>query len=349
MQTNSSDFPKKLQESVVKGVEWVVRYQKRDGELDDCGKELVAYYKMVQMAAVTGQIQPGIRCLRYIKRNMVNANGELCSGDGTIKTHFSHLQPNYANYMDGWIAIGSWLLGDYAFANLICENLIKQRCPEYGRITTGPEKWSGCPRYDVLTNASAGRAFMLCGKYSDALRIADFLTEVTRNEHQRDRATGLDMSFDANWNHVEPPTESDRVHYRLDLTQKGERVFCPAFACAFLCEIGQLSRKREHMDAAKFYFDVIADTIEFKERSLSNGKSGWAAGMLWVSTGDKRYQEAATQIVQKVLARQRADGEFGSLANGKESHLSKRLESTAEHTTWVAHYLRMNSLGLWNH
>ncbi len=349
MQINNPDFPKKLQESVVKGTEWVVQYQKEDGELDDCGKELVAYYKMVQMAALTGQIQSGIHCLQYIKRNMVNANGELCSGDGTIKTYFSHFQPNYANYMDGWIAIGSWLLGDYAFANSICENLIKQRCPKHGGIPTGPEKWSGRLRYDVLTNASAGRAFLLCGKHDEALHIADFLIEVTCYKHQRDRATGLDMSFDANWNHVEPPSESDRVHYRLDMTQKGERIFCPAFASAFLCEVRHISGKREHLDAAKAYFDVIAGTIEFKEGSLSNGKSGWAAGMLGLAIGDKRYREAAAQIVPKVLARQREDGEFGSSGTGQESLLPKRLETTAEHVTWVAHYLRMNSLGLWSY
>lgn len=350
MQANEPDFREKLKASVIKGAEWVVQHQKEDGELADCGKELVAYYKMVQMAAVTGQIRPGIRCLQYIKNNLVNSYGELCSGDGTIKTYFEHFQLNYANYIDGWVAIGSWLLGDYASANQICNNLIAQQCPNHGGIPTGPEKWVGLQRYDVLTNASSGRAFLLCGKHDAALRIADFLTEMTHQKHQRDRATGLDMSFDTEWNHVESPSEDDRVHYRLDLTQKGQRIFCPAFACSFLCEVSQISGNSAHLEAAKTYFDVIVSSIEFREGSLSNGKSGWASGMLGLATGDRFCKEASAQIVRKVLARQKTDGEFGSSSvAGEEGPLPRRLESTAEHTTWVAHYLRMDSLGLWSY
>ena len=348
-----------LQLSVKQGVDWLTRWQKPNGEFKGCGKELAGYYKALYMFAVCGRLESGIRCLRYVKENLQNNKGELCSGQS--KTSFPRLQRNLANYMDGWVAIGSWLLGDYGFANRLSLVLKSQQNNSHGGVATGPKKWSGRPRYDIATAASCGRAFFITGQHNAASAAADFLVEALK--HQSDLKQGMDLCFDEKWMRLDAPDPSERTYYRLDLGSRGEKVWFPAFSCAFLCEMHQLSGSDTHLKAAMEYFRVIMDTIEFKEGTLANGKSGWSAGLLALATGQKKYMGAVKLIVPNVLKRQREDGEFGPSPRsqraqgagstdqgGERSHapLPRRLETTAEFTTWSAQYLRMHTLGLWN-
>lgn len=331
--------------AVSRGAEWLIRHQNPDGSFADCKNELVSTYKALLAFAVSGNTEAGVRCLRYIKAHNLNGERELSSGDGSVKTTFPSNQRNFANYMDGWVAIGAWLLGDFEFAARICQRLLQQQAA-HGGILTGPEKWSGVPRYDVLTNASLGRAFLHTGMRNESRLVADFLAEAVAPRHQRTPDTALDMSFDVSWNHVESFDPNERVYYRLIFGQRGERVFCPAFACAFLCEIAQLGDKDKYLGAACKYLSSIIRTPEFVDQSLANGKSGWAAGMLAVAAQDEGARKAALQIMPKMLARQREDGEFAAASGAVEqTPFAKRLESTAEHVAWAVEYQRLLTLG----
>jgi hypothetical protein len=325
---------------VNRGIAWLIERENADGSFAECGSELVSSYKALLAFAKAGKVEEGIRCLRYIQKNNVNADGELSSGDGSIKTNFPGNQRNFANYMDGWVAIGSWLLGDYKFATTICDGLIKQQA-SHGGVLTGPKKWCGQPRYDILTAASCGRAFLITGKLKEAIKVADFISDVLKRQRTPDKS--LDMSFDENWKHVETPSAEDRVYYRLDYDSKGERVFCPAFSCAFLCEISQISQNKEHLAAARKYLTVIEQTPEFKAKTLANGKSAWAAGMLAIAAKDKDAERAALAIMPQMLARQKADGAFGS---GDQTPFAKVIESTAEHAAWSLEYVKLLAMGL---
>jgi hypothetical protein len=331
--------------AVLRGTEWLIRRQNADGSFSECGDELVSTYKAPLAFAVSGNTEAGVRCLEYIKTHNLNGEGELSSAGGGVKTTFPNNQRNFANYMDGWVAIGAWLLGDFGFAARICERLLPQQAA-HGGILTGPEKWSGTPRFDVLTNASLGRAFLHTGMRDKARSVADFLAQVVAPQHQRTPKEAFDMSFDVEWNHVEPLDPKDRPYYRLLYSQRGERVFCPAFACAFLCEMARLDNQVRYLGAAREYLSVITRTPEFLDQSLANGKSGWAAGMLAVASRDESAKQAALQIMPKMLARQREDGEFAAASGADQTPLAKRLESTAEHVAWALQYQRLLALGL---
>ena len=354
---SNSNLMFSLKNSVKSGGEWLVRKQELDGSFKNCPFELCAYYKAPLMFSSCGIIVPGIRSLTYIKKNLQNEKGELCSG--LEKTKYSRMQRNLANYMDGWVAIGSWRLGDYKFSESIVLKLKSQQYSVHGGIATGPEKWSGDLRFDLATAASCGRAFLLSGHRKEAFAAGDFLVEALN--HQFNLNSGLNLCFDQNWTSMDYPDQSERSYYRLELKERGEKVWFPAFSCAFLCELFQISNKNDYLESAKTYFSTISETIEFKEGSLANGKSGWAAGLLAYITGDKKYLEAVKIIVPNVLARQREDGEFGpsprSKSHGKKSSsdkiestppLPRRLETTAEFTTWITEYIRFYSMGLWD-
>lgn len=355
-----SDFNlrRELQSATKRGVSWVAQRQEQNGEFNGCAKELVAYYKVLLLFAFCGLHDPGVRCLNYVKQNLLNNKGELCTGN--LKTTFLRMQRNLANYMDGWVAIGSWFLGDYEFANSISLLLKSQQSAYHGGVLTGPEKWAGRPRYDLATTASCGRAFFFTGHHDAALKAADFLKEALK--HQSDLKLELDLCFDDRWNRVDAPDPQERTYYRLDHTSRGEKVWFPAFSSAFLCEIFQVKKDIAYLEAAKEYFKIVEATPEFREGTLANGKSGWAAGLLGLATKEKKHVESLRLIVPNVLARQKEDGEFGpsprssatqrnTSAGGRDISnvpLARRLETTAEFTIWSAQYLRMYSWGLWN-
>ena len=337
-----------LKHGMQSGVSWLAARLASDGSFIGCEAELVAHYKAPLAFAVTGQVAEGVSCLTYIRHHLRSPSGELASGDGTIKTAFERNQRNFANYMDGWVAIGAWLLGEFGFAQEIVERLAQDQSPHHGGIPTGPAKWAGSKRYDILTNASACRAFLSTGRLENAERCAQFLCAVVRPEHQRDAETVLDMSFSETWDHVEPPMAEERPYYRLDMSTRGERVFCPAFACAVLCEMSLLDRQPEYLSAAERYVRVILSIPEYKDGTLSNGKSGWATGSYGLASGNKDSIVAAHAIVPKVLARQSPDGGFAS-ATGADMPRAQHLETTAEHTAWLAEYIRLAAHGLWRH
>lgn len=329
--------------AIALGTTWLTSHQLAAGSFADGGDELVSTYKAPLAFALAGQTEAGVKCLQYIKTHNLNGDGELASGDGSHKTGFASNQRNFANYMDGWVAIGAWLLGDYGFAARLSTRLLPQQAA-HGGFPTGPEKWSGKTRYDILTNASIGRAMLLAGLPTAADKVADFLVQVVAPAHQAHLPQAFDMSFDANWNPVVPDDPADRRYYQFLYGTRGERVFCPAFACAFLCEMAALRGRNDLLTAARHYLDVILQTPEFRDASLSNGKSGWASGLLALA-GDDGARAAALQIMPNMLARQRPDGEFAAAGDG-EVPWAKRLEATAEHVAWAREYLRLATLGL---
>lgn len=169
-----------LEKSVKRGTDWLEALQKQTGEFDGYGTDLAGYYKALLMFAICGRLEAGGKCLSYLKEKLCADSGELSVGGQ--KTSLTRMQRNLANYMDGWVALGAWLLGDYLLGNKICLILSTQRGP-HGGILNGPLKWAVTERYDLATAASCGRAYLLlCGFRSEALSAAGLLIEAL--EHQ---------------------------------------------------------------------------------------------------------------------------------------------------------------------
>lgn len=343
------NIEQRLNVAVARGVAWLVSRQLPDGEFEGCGKDLAGYYKSLLAFEICGRLDAGGRCLSYVRDNFVHEDGTLSSG--LEKTSLTRMQRNLANYMDGWVAIGAWQLGDLQLAERIVTQLVHHQCESHGGIETGPARWALRQRYDLATAASCGRAFLMTGHRSPALDAAEFLAKAL--EHQRDPEHGLDLCFDAEWHPLDAEDPSEMTYYRFDLSKRGEKVWFPAFSCAFLCEVFGVSKNHAHLDAARRYFEYVTNTPEFKERSLANGKSGWAAGLLGGITGEVGYCDALSWIVDNVLTRQRSDGEFGpaprSQVMGEDrdrAPIPRRLERTSEFTTWSAVFQRMHSMGI---
>lgn len=352
----------RLRETVFRGAQWLEQRANPDGSFRGCERDLAGYYKSLLAFAVCGRIERGARALAYLRVHLRGPEGEFASG--LTKTSLERMQRNLANYMDGWIAIGAWLLSDYELSDDACRRLIAQQSQTHGGILTGPEKWVGRPRYDLSTAASCGRAFLIAGHGAAAVAAADFIAEALA--HQTDHERGLDLCYDDHWRPLGAPDPAERGYYRFDLSRRGEKVWFPAFCSAFLCEVYQVTRESRYLAAAEDYYTFIARCPEFRNGAIANGKSGWASGLLARATGKVEYVAALARIVPNVLARQRENGEFGesptaagvggpgvaAVAHGSAdkgetpSALARRLERTAEFTVWSAEFLRLQALGL---
>ncbi|MCX6376190.1 MAG: hypothetical protein NTU88_09215 [Armatimonadetes bacterium] len=351
----------RLQETVDRGIGWLESRTNEDGSFRGCEHELASYYKSLLAFAVCGKVHTGAKSLLYLRSNLRNAQGELASGES--KTSITRMASNLANYMDGWIAIGAWLLWDYELAEEVCRRLEAQQSPKHGGVLTGPIKWAGRTRYDLSTAASCGRAFLFAGHSTAAVAAADFIVEALT--HQSNPSGWLDLCFDEEWNRLEAPDPSEQTYYRFDLSKRGEKVWFPAFSSAFLCEMHQMTKDPRYLGAAEEYYTFIARCPELLSGTIANGKAGWASGLLARATGKTEYAAALAQIVPNVLSRQRDNGEFGESPTARRgsaiaaasasapaeeaetpSSLGRRLERTAEFTVWSAEFLRMHAYGL---
>jgi hypothetical protein len=338
-----------LRRSVERGIDWVESQLQPDGSFAGSKDDLAGYYKSMLALAVCGRLESGARCRSFLRGHFRGADSELAFVG--VKTSIERMARNLANYMDGWVAIGAWLLEDFELADDLARRLIVAQSERHGGILTGPERWAGAPRYDLATAASCGRAFLFCG-YRDAARAAgDFLVEAL--VHQTAPHERLDLVFDSDWHALAAPDDSERTYYRFELARRGEKVWFPAFSCAFLCELHGLTRDSRHLRAAEDYYGFIERTPEFQDETIANGKSGWSAGLLRIATGKERYRSALCRIAGNVLGRQSEDGEFGAAgaaggesAGGDLRDMPRRLERTAEFTTWTAEFLRMSAAGV---
>jgi hypothetical protein len=177
-----------------------------------------------------------------------------------------------------------------------------------------------------------------------------FLTDALLK--QRDPEHWLDLSFEDGWSPVDAVDPSERTYFRLDRTAPGEKVWFPAFASGFLCELHQVTGEPSFLDAARAYFAVIDGLPECRNGTLANGKSGWAAALLARATGSAAYEDAFARIFPNVLARQRDDGSFDESPARRSAAVraappadvvawARVLERSAEFTTWVTEYSRL--------
>jgi len=339
-----------LRESVKRGIAWVEGQAAEDGSFRGARQELSAYYKSLLAFATCGRIEAGMRSLSHVHGCLVGPGGELSSEGGTAKTSITRMGRNLANYMDGWVALGAWFLHDWELAERICQRLGQDQSDVHGGILTGPQRWSGPPRYDLATAASCGRAFLIVGHRDRALQAGAFLLGAL--DHQHEFETGLDLSFDENFKPVATPDPSEHTYYRYDLAARDKKLWFAAFPSSFLCELYQVSGDARHLRAAQTYFDFVERSPELLDGTIANGKSGWAAGLLAHATSDTRYWKILELVAPNVVARQDTDGQFHESPAGHSTgatkgtpatsaDLGRRLERTAEFTTWVAEYLRI--------
>jgi hypothetical protein len=336
-----------LSRSVARGVGWIETQMRADGSFRGSEHDLAGYYKSLLALAVCGRLEPAARCRAFLSANLREPNGELAHKG--VKTSIARMSGNLANYMDGWVAIGAWLLEDFELADEIVELLILAQSDEHGGVLTGPERWAGRPRYDLATAASCGRAFLVCGRRDAAQAAGEFLVEALRHQVSPDQR--LDLVFDSRWQALAPSEEGERTYYRFEHARRGEKVWFCAFSCAFLCELHALTKDARHLAAAQEYYGFVERTPEFRDGSIANGKSGWSAGLLASATGKPHYRETLDLIAANVLGRQALDGEFtaaGVPRGGESAHdsiveMPRRLERTAEFTVWVAEFLRMSA------
>jgi hypothetical protein len=338
-----------LRRSVELGIGWVEAQVQPDGSFVGSEHDLAGYYKSILALAVCGRLESAARSRRFLRTHLRGPDGELSSGGA--KTGIERMARNLANYMDGWVVIGAWMLEDFEFADEVARRLVEAQNESHGGILTGPERWAGLPRYDLATAASCGRAFLFCGRRDAACAAGEFLVEAL--DHQVAPDQRLDLVFDAGWRVVDTPDQSERTYYRFELLRRGEKVWFPAFSCAFLCELYQVTRDTRHLSAAERYYGFVERTPEFRDGTIANGKSGWSAGLLACATGLDEYRLALRQIARNVLGRQAQDGEFGaagalgaSAPAASTADMPRRLERTAEFTTWTAEFLRMSAAGV---
>lgn len=145
------DLKKKLTDSMDRGAAWLSSAVEEEGRFEQCPFDLAGYYKPIALFATAGRWDHGARCLNFMKENLVNEKNQLCHQGR--KTELGCMQRNLSNYMDAWVALGSWMLGDYRFSEMICRNLIKQQnsltggglkpvrwCTQSGKGTTWPQR-----------------------------------------------------------------------------------------------------------------------------------------------------------------------------------------------------------------
>jgi len=197
---------KELERAVEAGLSWLSNLQRQSGEYDESGEDLAGYYKSPLLFAECGQVTQGGRCLAFIREKFSIEGTELRSGEH--KTSLVRMERNLANYMDGWVALGAWIFGDFKLAERLAIRLKRAQSEFHGGIETGPTEWAIRKRYDLATVASSGRAFLRIGHRDAAIAAGNFLCDAL--EHQEDMSAGLNLSFDSEWNCLETDDASER-------------------------------------------------------------------------------------------------------------------------------------------
>jgi hypothetical protein len=315
METSSRAVPvEKCRAAIARALEWLAASEARIAVLED----VASHYKAPYLYAAVGQPVLARRYASLFRHRYLQP-------DGDFRTRrdfkgWGHLPCSPANryiYSNGWLVAGFQKMGAYGLAREGLDFIRRFQTAEGGF----------CSRYDLETSAvvpdfqdtsstsSAGLALLACGAIEEATRAGEFVLRVLDAQPQPGRfffsswLAGRGLMTDV---FGEEDQNALRGRKQFCLSAEGdarqELVWLIGKPMKFLAKLYDATRDRRYLAGAGALFDFFHKLDEGRWENYANCKTMWGGAELYRHTGDARYRETATRILEWMCDSQRPWG-----------------------------------------
>jgi hypothetical protein len=322
---------KQIRERALAGGLWLVNHQNQDGSWRDLGDPNVgAFYKACWALSEVGQSSAAHRCLDYVRRHFLSAEGDVLPEQSTTGSSLLGQYP----YVNSYLIVGGMRAGRYEIAVPAASSLITQQAEDHGGFYSSWTEYGRRNTSDTMSSSSAGIACLAAGQIEAARRVADYLDRIVQLQ-----PSGSDRFFtttDAAGRLHEDIHDNHGGFLRVIDTQKPEQCwFAVGLPMAFLVLLASATGEARYRELADWYFNFQRRCINPWD-GYSSGKGGWGCAMLYRITGEVMYRDIALHVARGITDRQRTDGSWLSGMGSQGELVNADFDLTGEFTLWLS-------------
>ena len=214
----------------------------------------------------------------------------------------------FYTYANSWIIIGAQRAGFFRLADRCVTYMLRYQNPETGAFQSGPIESDHSGVCDTTITSQGGICSLYTGRRTQAVLAAEALCCIA---HMQDDGSPLFyFCIDREDQLVKTPVEgSNPLWTWVDSRSDGQCYWYLGIAAAFLCQMFELTGEELYLDSSRIYLDFLL-RAKGSLTSLASGKFGYASALMYRSTGESRYWEAAVAHADWLVSVQKADGRW---------------------------------------
>jgi hypothetical protein len=304
----------------LRAAEFQLRRQQPDGSFIWEGFVKDAYHKQAYSWAVAGHLAAAHRLLTWVKRNTQLPDGQLRGYGGDV-------------YKQAWFFQGAHRLGRFDLSYPTMRFLLSCEAP-----CGGYPHFAGDPWTRSLATAWVGVGAVYLGRLDVAERVAECCVRMLEQQPDPQRfyyRTTLDGQL------ATPDIDPEALY--IDLTALNQPYWEVALPWMLMGRLYQATGEKRYLDLAERFFEVKLRCAEDAFANVGSGKSGLAAAIHYLNTGDERARDAAYRFGEFLLETQVPEG--GWRGETEPDILLIYLDHAAEYNIWLQEIVAiLNSL-----
>ncbi len=270
-----------------KAVEYQISFQLPDGGYIWDGYAIDAFHKQALSWQLRGHYVEALRLLNWVKKNKLQANGQLKDYNGD-------------NYKHSWFFQGAHLLGRFDLSYPVMSYLLSQMAP-CGCLP----HFSGDKLIRSMSTAWTGVSVLYFGNIDAAEKIAKCSISMLEQQPRDDRFY-FQMTRDGKLATEKEYPEAEFI----DITKTKQCYWEVGFAMLLMCKMYQATGDNSYLDYAKRFFEFKLRCSKDNFSFWGSGKSALAAANYYMLTGDERAKAKAYEFCDFVVDTQRPEGGF---------------------------------------
>jgi len=279
---------------------------------------------------VTGDCQAALRSLAHIEQCHLQSDGDIVPINNPI------CRSRHPLYPHAFVVIGAARAGRSSLAEAILGFLVRHRhsvLGGWGERTDRPAPH----RYDALSTALVGLAFLESGRFAEATGAACFLERMLKLQPAPGTAfyTSMTEAGELLTALSDPFEQAER---RVIFNAPGGVWWAMSFPLYFLARLVEQGGDRHWLDVAKRYFELLERSPR-AWNDPSSGKLAAGCAVLYGLSGDSAWRASALRATRALVARQDSDGGWLSYLEGdggtREKPSAAAYDASAELVQWL--------------
>jgi|GEM_PF-5683788 len=324
------------QKACERGVQWCLDLQEPDGSIRMPTRCFDAIYKFPAALVATGKYVEAAKLLNWLENETLTADGDFRFPE---RKHIYSWFDCFYTYTNSWIAIAAQRAGFFRLADRAVRHLLKYQNGETGALQSRAIETDKTGYCDTTITSQGGICFLYTGHYEEALKAADALCRIA--EMQDDCSGLFYFRIDREGNLIKEPLEDENnVDWiRIDRTKGGQLYWYLGIASAFLCHTYEFTGEKAYLESAEKYAGFLLD-CKGSLRSFAAGKFGYCLALLYRSTGNKKYRDAAIDYIDWLVKAQRSDGRW-VMDDWSDELWFFPYDCTAEFVYWISEMAKL--------
>ena len=299
---------------------WLLDQINSDGSIGNIS-EGYFYYRAPWTFSLVGETETASNLCGWIRNRLLQS-------DGTIGGPCRINNDAWA-YRDSALIVGAQMSGQYDLSYGLMPALLQWQDPLSGAFANNRlEDGSMSDDQSIPYSAGAGFACLATGNLRAARAVYQFLEKIYRAQKELPDRFYYDWSRSRQELNTDYPTK-DAFWFVVDNPVSClQRWTVGGIAAGFLCRLYLADPDPGYLNLAhKYqYFSMSATKEQFKYDPVC--KSGWGSSLLYLITGDNRYEEWTYRMGDWFANRQHAEGYW--LPNQSKPTLGKLIHNTLE-------------------